>query len=135
MRHLLLFGLALATLAAGCVPFGCGGYTGADDVVYQRGNDQLILCENSGFVAQLATGEIDGYYTPASDGGTGTNGPTGAVAFLLVDHSDGTATTTQLGDGAWSKMDLTATRARSREHPAVHRPRVAELVEHGRKRI
>ena len=103
----LLFGL-LATLATGC---SCGAFSGGGDSVYSRNSDQLILCENGGFVAKLQSQTIEGRYTPSQTGtgGTAVRGDTGAIAFTLTENPDGTATTTELGGDAWIHMNLSTT--------------------------
>ena len=98
--------LAVATLATGC---GCGAFTGQSDRVYNRGNDSLILCENDGFVANLASGVVEGKFTYNTDGSmTATQGGT-AETYTMTIQPDATLATTNLGDGAWNEMTLDQT--------------------------
>ena len=108
MRNLIA-SLVLATLATGC---SCGAFNGGGDTVYARNSDSLILCENGGFVATVSTGAIEGRYTEdttGTGGGTAVRGDTGTVAFTLTENSDGTVTTSGLGDGTWNHMTLSKT--------------------------
>jgi hypothetical protein len=114
MRTLLAAAL-LATITftlSGC-PGGCGAYQGAGDQVYARGSDQLILCDNGGFTADVASGTIEGYYTENAPGSTvavvGTTGSTDEHAFDLTSNADGTATIPQFGADAWQVVSLDKT--------------------------
>ncbi|MGE5184724.1 MAG: hypothetical protein ACM31C_21780 [Acidobacteriota bacterium] len=106
---------AIASLSTGCVPFGCSAasYQGANDKVYARGSDQLILCENGGFTADLATGTVEGYYTDNAPGSTvavvGTTGGTDQPAFDLSNNADGTASIPSFGAGTWTEVALDKT--------------------------
>jgi len=116
MRSLLaLFALGSATLLTAC-PLGCGGFSGGDDRVYQRNNtDQLILCDNGGFVVTTPGETLQGTYVytvPGSAGtltGYGVEGDTGQVAFHLQDNDDGTVTTPELGAQPWQSESLDQT--------------------------
>ena len=103
--------IAVSSLTVGCLPFaGCGGFSGGSDRVVARNNDSIILCENSGFIATTASGVIEGKYVTNADGSmTGTAGATGSTAFVLTWDTDGTAMTTDLGDGAWTERQMNAT--------------------------
>jgi hypothetical protein len=115
LRTALLASLALAPLllVEGCIPFGCGGYSGGGDKVYQNGNDTLIVCSNGGFVA-LANGSmtLEGKVTDSDSGSdavvTGNDGATGAVDFELTTSGDGTTTVPTLAPGQWSEASLDA---------------------------
>jgi len=115
MRFLLLASiLASLPFASGCIPLGgCGAFQGAGDQVYARGQDQLILCENGGFVVDSAQyGTIEGRYAwdDTSDvSAVATDGTTGALAFDFYNNGDGTASTPQLGDSPWTTVDLDKT--------------------------
>jgi hypothetical protein len=103
MTRLLLLAPALlaATLATGC---GCS-IGGQSDTVFARGQDQLILCDNGGFVATVASATLEGRQSTISGQTRAATGATGARAFTL--SSDGvTATSTGLGDGAWQPVAL-----------------------------
>lgn len=106
----------LAALAATalCLP-GClaCGFDGQGDRTFVRGADSMILCTNGGFAATLSTGIVEGRYTaePAAGAPAGvvfraTVGPSGAAAFTLTAHGDGTATAPELGDRAWQEVQL-----------------------------
>lgn len=98
--------LALIAMSAGCL---CGGYTGGGDQVLARGSDSIILCENNGFIATTAAdGVIEGTYsTFEATSVVATRGDTGTIAFQLTWAPDlTTATTTQLGDGTWTKREM-----------------------------
>ncbi len=103
---------SIVMLAAGC-PLGCSGYTGAGDQVYARGTDQLILCTNGGYSAMVGSATLEGYFTENAPGSTylyvGTDGPTATQSFELAVATDGTATSPQLGDGAWTEVSLDKT--------------------------
>jgi hypothetical protein len=74
----------------------------------------MILCTNGGYAAMLSTGILEGRYTAvsAAGGATGgvvfhaTVGPSGAAAFTLTAHGDGTATAPELGELAWEEVHL-----------------------------
>jgi hypothetical protein len=105
MHKLLALTLLPALLLPGCL-FGCGGYSGSGDRMLRRGNDALLLCENRGYVAMLATGStLEGRYTETAQGttttGTGVDGATGVRTFTLTFADDGTATADGMGDGTW----------------------------------
>jgi hypothetical protein len=102
--------LALATVTAlssltGCLT--CGGFTGGGDRVLARNSDAIILCENTGFIATTAAGVVEGRYVTEADGSiTATRGDTASTAFVLTWDGNGTATTTDLGDGTWTQRDM-----------------------------
>ncbi|HUS30289.1 MAG TPA: hypothetical protein VMZ53_17395 [Kofleriaceae bacterium] len=113
MRNVLLASaVAFAALlpATGCVPFGCGAYEGADDRVYARNSSEmLIVCGNGGFVANLESQSIEGRIEYNSDGtAIGVKGDDASLAFDWIVGGD-TATTPQLGDGAWTYQSLDQT--------------------------
>jgi hypothetical protein len=102
--------LAISSLAAGCL--GCSGFTGGSDRVVSRNSDSIILCENSGFIATTTSGVIEGTWQTRPDGTSldAITGGTATIAFVLAWNSDGTtATTTDLGDGSWTELQLNAT--------------------------
>lgn len=100
--------LALTTLASGCL--GCAAFSGGSDRVLARNSDSIILCENNGFIATTGGGVIEGTYATAADGSiTATRGDNASTAFVLSFAGDGTATTTDLGDGDWTLRDMNAT--------------------------
>ncbi|MEO8846475.1 MAG: hypothetical protein ABI591_20460 [Kofleriaceae bacterium] len=100
--------LAISSLAAGCL--GCSGFTGGSDRVVARNSDSIILCENSGFVATTTSGVLEGTWITNADGSMiGTTGGAGSTAFVLTWNGDGTATTTDLGDGNWTERPMNAT--------------------------
>jgi hypothetical protein len=96
-------------LADGCL---CGGYAGGSDRVYQQAPDQLIVCENGGFVA-MANGAttLEGFWGRATESGSGssaavigTDGTTGAIDFSLYDNANGTASIPALAPGEWQEL-------------------------------
>ena len=98
--------LALIAMSAGCL---CGGYTGGNDKVLSRDTDSIILCDNNGFIATTAAyGVIEGTYsTFETTNVVATRGDTGTIAFQLIWSADlTTATTSDLGDGTWTKRDM-----------------------------
>ena len=98
---------AILVTFTGC---SCGAFSGKDDRVYARGNDALILCENGGFVADVATGTIEGRYTVNADTSiTATRGDDPATTYMLTFQADNTLATTNLGDGAWNELTLNKT--------------------------
>jgi hypothetical protein len=100
--------LSLTSLATGCL--GCSAFTGGSDRVLARGNDSIILCENTGFITTMSTGVIEGTFVTNPDASvTATRGDTASTAFVLTWGTDGTAETTDLGDGAWTELSLNAT--------------------------
>jgi hypothetical protein len=104
--------IAVSSLASGCVLPGCGGFSGGDDRVLSRNSDSIILCENNGVIATTASGVIEGTWQERPDGSSidAITGGTATIAFVLAWNSDGTtATTTNLGDGAWTEQQLNAT--------------------------
>jgi hypothetical protein len=111
MRNVVLVSaLAFAALLPACL---CGAYSGGGDTVYQRNtSDTLILCENGGFVANLASGPIEGHYMKNPAGSTaagfGVRGEDGQLAFDLYATASG-ATTPELGDAPWTKVNLDKT--------------------------
>jgi hypothetical protein len=109
MRSLLLAALA-ATSLSGCVAFACGGLESQADTLYTKGDDAIVTCGNSGFVAMLATGEREGRFalTWNEDGTRTIEGFAGAsfeTAFTLAETSDGTFASAELGDG-WGEVVL-----------------------------
>ncbi|HET9988999.1 MAG TPA: hypothetical protein VFQ65_10765 [Kofleriaceae bacterium] len=94
----------LVVLSSGCL---CGGYTGGGDQVLARNTDSIILCENGGFIATTASVIEGRYITDADATITGTRGDDATTAFVLTWSTDRTtATTTDLGDGTWTKRDM-----------------------------
>lgn len=101
---------AAATLLPGCLQ--CG-FDGAGDQMYQRGNDALMVCANGGYSAMLTTGSLEGRFALTYlDTGMreldAFDGPTAEAAFSLNEGTDGTWSSTQLGDG-WQLVTLDAT--------------------------
>jgi hypothetical protein len=104
--------LAVLAFLPGC-PFGGCSYAGQSDLVYQRGNDTLTLCENGGFVAAVNGQTITGTYTDSSgvpgDAGytaVGTEGGDGAHAFDLSTNADDSVTLPQYGSTPFTKSSL-----------------------------
>ena len=102
MSRLLLASIlvSLAFLPS-CIPLGCGGFQGKGDQVYSRGQDELILCENGGFVA---TTSIDGTIEGRVDGDELVRGDNGAFVSALDYDSDGTLLTPDMGANAWQPV-------------------------------
>lgn len=114
MRNAALASLLLAVAIAqtGCTgPFGCGGFEGTNNRVYQRdATEMLILCDNGGFVATLTDRMVEGFYLDNADGtGMATSGDSGQLAFDVQFRSADTLVTPQLGDAMWTQMNLSAT--------------------------
>jgi hypothetical protein len=109
MNKLMIVAALLATSTlAGCL--GCSAFNGGSDRVVSRNSDSIILCENSGFIATTSAGTVEGTFVTNPDGSmTGTAGATGSTAFVLTWEADGTAMTTDLGDGAWTEKQMNAT--------------------------
>ena len=108
MKRLALILVPLVvTLMPGCIPFGCGGYSGGGDTVYARGSDQLILCENGGFVATSNGATIEGKLeTDTSAVTIGIEGDDNATVFTLDGtNGDSTVDTDGLGSGEWDYVD------------------------------
>ena len=96
----LLASMVSALFLSGCL--GCSAYNGANDTVYARGGDSLVVCGNGGFVANLSTGTIEGRIEAGTgDAENAVRGDTGQVAFQLIENTDGTATTPELGTIPW----------------------------------
>lgn len=112
LAQLALVAAVAATLlpATGCVPFGCGGFTGANDRVYARNNtEMLVICENGGFVANLESQSIEGRIEYNADGtAEAVKGDDMSLAFDWVTNP-GTAITPQLGDAQWTEQNLDKT--------------------------
>lgn len=105
MNRLLLLAVALSASisAVGCVPFGCGAYQGASDMVYQRGSDMMIVCGNGGYSATLGAATKEG----RAGGSALTDGPTGRIASdLATDRTTGALTAF---GGAWTAVTLDQT--------------------------
>ena len=114
MRNVVAASLLLMIVITqtGCPgAFGCGGFEGTSNRVYQRNDSEmLILCDNGGFVATLADRMVEGFYTDNFNGtGTATNGEDGALAFDVQTNADYTVSTPQLGTSLWTQMNLSAT--------------------------
>jgi hypothetical protein len=108
MKRLALILVPLvAMLVPGCIPFGCGGYSGGGDTVYARGSDQLILCENGGFVATSNGATIEGKLeTDTSAVTIGIEGDDNTTVFTLDGTSgDSTVDTAGLGSGEWDYVN------------------------------
>ena len=103
MNRLLLLALAIPTslLATGCpLAPGCGGFTGASDMVYQRGNDMMVVCANGGYSATLGALTQEGRASSTAL----TDGPTGRIASsYAVDPTAGAPTAF---GGAWTYVQL-----------------------------
>lgn len=101
----------LLLLLPGC-PLACG-YSGQGDRTFVRGADSMILCTNGGYAATLSTGLLEGRYTaelaPGAEVFRATVGPSGAAAFTLTAHGDGTASAPELGELAWEEVQLDET--------------------------
>jgi hypothetical protein len=98
---------AVLVLFTGC---SCGAFSGKDDRVYARSSDTLILCDNGGFVADVATGTIEGRYAVNPDTSiTATRGDDPSATYTLSFQADNTLATTNLGDGAWNELTLSKT--------------------------
>lgn len=109
MRALLaLILLAATTLVLTGCPLACG-YDGAGDRTYRRGTESMILCTNGGFAAVLESGIVEGRYAYDGSATVATVGESGALAFTLTDHGDGTASTPELGALAWESVTLDKT--------------------------
>jgi hypothetical protein len=125
MRHLLCVAVpGLLLPQAGCIPFGCGGYTGTHDAVYSRnGTDTLILCADDDGTYQsyvVDTGSPtttdEGYFHQTThfdqerelelEHGSAVHGSTARLAFDVQFQPDGSLLTPQLGPDAWQAMDL-----------------------------
>ena len=103
MRNLLALAL-VATLGTGC---GCAGFSGGGDTVYQLGTQTIIVCENGGFVANLSTGTLEGFFDKdGPQSGQAILGTDLSLAFELTENDDGTATAPQLGTGTWTEEQL-----------------------------
>lgn len=107
MRTLLvLAALVPMTVLSGCTVFGCGGYDGDNDIVMKReSGDTIILCDNGGYAATLADGTmLEGRYDWSSEL-YGTDGATGAAAFVFSYADDGSMTSAELG-ARWNVTTL-----------------------------
>ena len=104
----LLLG-SIAITATGC-PMGCSAFNGQGDKVYAHGADQLILCANGGYAADVAGKTDEGFYTENAAGSTvlytGTDGPTGTHSFDITHETNGTETIPQLGGSGWTAVTL-----------------------------
>ncbi|HEY5927185.1 MAG TPA: hypothetical protein VIV11_36105 [Kofleriaceae bacterium] len=114
MRNVVVASLLvmLVLTQTGCPgPFGCGGFEGTNNRVYQRNDtEMLILCDNGGFVATLADRMVEGVYADNYDGtGSALNGEDGALAFDVHQNADYTLSTPQLGGASWTQMNLSPT--------------------------
>ena len=113
MRNVVLLASALLAIVTlpGCL-LGCGAYEGQSNRVYQRNQSELlILCDNGGFVAQLADHQVEGFYVDNADGtgGIATNGEDGQLAFDATINLDTTLSTPQIGAAPWTQMNLDKT--------------------------
>jgi hypothetical protein len=107
-KPMIVAALIAVSSLAGCL--GCSAFNGGSDRVLSRNSDSIVLCENSGFIATTSAGTLEGTFITNPDGSmTGTAGPTGSTAFVLTWEPDRTVTTTDLGDGAWTELELNAT--------------------------
>jgi hypothetical protein len=95
---------ASAVLLAGC-PLGCSGYLGSGDRVLASGSDQLILCENGGFVATTSAGTTEGKIEVGTASTVGVEGDDGAQLFTLVDEGTQAETTGLGSDAVWDQVD------------------------------
>jgi hypothetical protein len=100
--------LAALCFTTGCLVPGCGAFSGGGDREYQRGNNEtILLCENGGIVANLASGTIEGQYQGDGNQGTATEGDTGQRAFGWTLSGDD-LTSPELG-APFTQADLNAT--------------------------
>ena len=103
--------LGALVLVAGCPGFCGGGFKGANDAAFARGTDLLILCENGGFVADLATDSIEGTYRwdqdqPPFSTGAAKRGDDGMLAFTFALGSGDVLTTPEIGVAPWQATQL-----------------------------
>ncbi|MEP6861829.1 MAG: hypothetical protein ABJE66_14475 [Deltaproteobacteria bacterium] len=104
MKTLASLAFGALVLSSGCL---CGGYTGGGDQVLARSSDSITLCENSGFIATLTTGVVEGrFQTDATGAEVATRGDDGTIAFVVTWGQGSTATTTLIGDGTWTKRAM-----------------------------
>lgn len=109
MRNALLASAVMVSLlgSAGCE---CGAFNGGGDRVYSRGAESMILCENGGFVANLATGSVEGrVMQDASGRWFATEGDNGQLAFDFSYAAGGSLDAPQLGPTAWTPKAMDAT--------------------------
>jgi hypothetical protein len=102
MNRVALLLAASIFLLAGC-PL-CGGYSGNGDRVFASGSDQLIICENGGFVAMTSTGTTEGKIEVETESTVGIEGDDGAQLFTLVDEGN-QVETTGFGSDDWVEVD------------------------------
>jgi hypothetical protein len=100
MRTTLLLASIIALALPGCIGLGCGAYQGAGDEVYARGQDQLVVCANGGFVATTSAGTIEGRVGNDDL----VEGDDDTVVSQLVYDSDGSVMTPDLGTTAWQPV-------------------------------
>lgn len=104
----LLLG-SLVVTATGC-PMGCSAFSGSGDKVYARGSDQLFLCTNGGYAADVNGATVEGFYTENAAGSaiayTGTDGATAQHSFDMSLATNGSATIPQFGTTAWTQVNL-----------------------------
>jgi hypothetical protein len=112
MRTLLAIFLlgSMASTLSGCP--GCGAFSGGNDRVFARGNDQLILCENGGYAADVGGSTFEGFLTDNAAGSAiavvGTDGVTRQHSFDLS-YDAGGAAIPQFGSGEWTELSLDKT--------------------------
>jgi len=104
MKTLLAALVPAAMTLTGCL---CGGWEGQDDQVLRTENgDAMQLCSNGGYAVMMANGTIlEGYAVADSGLITGSNGETGARAFVMTTQSDLSKASTELGAG-WKVVTL-----------------------------
>ena len=108
-RLLLASAVMVLPFLAGCPGF-CGGFSGGNDRVYQRGSESLILCDNGGFVANLTDGSIEGRYTElAANEYTANRGDNGQLAFDFEVDGSGNLDAAQLGATMFTQLQLSTT--------------------------
>jgi hypothetical protein len=104
---------SLTLTLPGCPVGVCGAYQGGQDVVYARGSDQLIVCENGGYAADVAGTTHEGFYTDNPAGTAiavvGIDGATSQHAFDLSKDGTDSAVIPQFGSGDWMLLSLDKT--------------------------
>jgi hypothetical protein len=95
---------ASIVLLAGC-PLGCGGYSGNGDRVFASGNDQLILCENGGFIATTSAGTTEGVIEVETSSTVGIEGDDNTQIFTLDDEGSEVTTDGFGSDEGWTEVD------------------------------
>ena len=105
MKNVALAALLAATVLQSTGCGFCGAYEGANEQLYVRDAEMIIVCDNGGIVANLTTASVEGRFLTSIEGAQfAVRGDDGELAFDWMHNDDGTVTTPQLAGASWTQL-------------------------------